>query len=54
MVARLRFPLMALGMLGLVAAMWGGLMRLGLDSPPSAPPSPVLTVPSWWAASSVQ
>lgn len=33
MVARLRFPLMALGMLGLVAAMWGGLMRLGWDLP---------------------
>ena len=39
MVARLRFPLLALGMLGLVAAMWAGLMRLGWASPPPCSPT---------------
>ncbi|MBI3779765.1 MAG: hypothetical protein HY278_01705 [candidate division NC10 bacterium] len=29
----LRFPLMALGMVGLLAAMWGGLLRLGWNWP---------------------
>ena len=32
-VSHLRFPLMALGMIGLVAAMWAGLMRLGWSLP---------------------
>lgn len=40
MVSRLRFPLMALGMLGLIAAMWGGLMRLGWDLPAISPTLP--------------
>ena len=40
MAARLRFPLMALGMLSLVAAMWGGLMRLGWELPSISPTLP--------------
>ncbi len=35
--ARLRFPLLALGMLALLAAMWGGLLRQGWSFPPLAP-----------------
>ncbi|MFQ6058164.1 MAG: hypothetical protein ACE5MB_04690, partial [Anaerolineae bacterium] len=31
---RIRFPLMALGLLGLLAAMWAGLVRLGWGLPP--------------------
>ena len=34
---RIRFPLMALGMLALLAALWAGLVRLGWNWPPLRP-----------------
>jgi len=37
----LRFPLMALGMVALLAALWGGLLRLGWDWPIMRPMLPV-------------
>ncbi|MEK6715988.1 MAG: hypothetical protein AABZ16_00665, partial [candidate division NC10 bacterium] len=37
----LRFPLMALGMVALLAALWGGLLRLGWDWPIMRPTLPV-------------
>lgn len=39
-VSRLRFPLMALGMIALVAAMWAGLVRLGWGLPSISPTLP--------------
>ena len=32
-----RFPLMALGLLALLTALWGGLVRLGWVLPPLCP-----------------
>ena len=37
----LRFPLMALGMVALLAALWGGLLRLGWDWPSVRPTLPI-------------
>src|SRR5512142_3166925 len=33
----LRFPVLALGIFALLAALWGGLLRLGWNFPPLAP-----------------
>ena len=36
-VVRARLPMLVLGILALLAAMWGGLIRLGWQFPPLAP-----------------
>jgi len=38
---RIRFPLMGLGVLGLLAAMWAGLVRLGWGLPALRPGLPI-------------
>ncbi len=38
---RFRFPLMAMGMLALLAALWAGLIRLGWNWPPIRPTLPI-------------
>lgn len=40
-VGRIRFPLMGLGMLALLAALWAGLVRLGWGLPPLRPTLPI-------------
>lgn len=37
----IRFPLMAMGMVALLAAMWAGLVRLGWGWPPLQPALPI-------------
>lgn len=39
--SRIRFPLLALGMVALLAGLWAGLLRLGWDLPPLRPTLPV-------------
>ena len=40
-IERIRFPLMAMGILALLAAMWAGLLRMGWSWPPLRPTLPM-------------